>query len=69
MRGLGSRSCGPCPEEEFELRPHNFSFAFVFCTETDTKKALDVSRMDFGCKTSTGDEYTFSGINRENLLL
>ena len=29
MRGLGSRSCGPDPEEKYELRPHTFRFAFA----------------------------------------
>ncbi len=28
-RGLGSASCGPQPEEEYELYPHSFRFAFV----------------------------------------
>ncbi len=26
MRGLGSNSCGPPPEEQYELRPHEFVF-------------------------------------------
>ena len=26
MRGLGSNSCGPPPEEPYELRPHEFVF-------------------------------------------
>ncbi|MDY3928122.1 MAG: glycoside hydrolase family 2 TIM barrel-domain containing protein [Clostridia bacterium] len=28
-RGLGSASCGPNPEEEYELKPHSFRFVFV----------------------------------------
>lgn len=41
MRGLGSNSCGPEPEEEYEFRPHSFRFAFVMklgCTHKDTLK-------------------------------
>ncbi len=29
MRGLGSNSCGPEPEEEYELKPEPFEFSFV----------------------------------------
>ena len=29
MRGLGSNSCGPEPEEEYELKPEQFEFSFV----------------------------------------
>lgn len=29
MRGLGSNSCGPEPEEKYELTPEAFSFSFV----------------------------------------
>lgn len=28
-RGLGSASCGPHPEEQYELHPHSFRFVFV----------------------------------------
>ncbi len=29
QRGLGSASCGPEPEEEYELKPHSFRFSFM----------------------------------------
>ena len=51
MRGLGSHSCGPNPEEQYELPPHEFRFAFVISSETDDEKLLDFSRTDFGVKT------------------
>lgn len=47
MRGLGSRSCGPDPEEKYELRPHAFTFSFALCT-TDFEEAVRLSRKDFG---------------------
>lgn len=50
MRGLGSRSCGPEPEEEYELRPHAFEFAFVMAAEIDENNALELARADFGMK-------------------
>ena len=46
MRGLGSRSCGPDPEEEYELRPHAFSFAFLLSAD-DRSTALALSRQAF----------------------
>lgn len=49
MRGLGSHSCGPDPEEEYELRPHSFEFAFVISDSED--RALELSRLDFGKKS------------------
>ena len=51
MRGLGSHSCGPNPEEQYELSPHEFRFAFVISGETDNEKLLELSRKDFGVKT------------------
>ncbi len=51
MRGLGSHSCGPNPEECYELRPHEFRFAFVISCETEEEKLLELSRKDFGVKT------------------
>ncbi|MBO5197808.1 MAG: hypothetical protein J6B85_04720 [Lachnospiraceae bacterium] len=29
QRGLGSASCGPQPEEQYEFKPHSFRFAFL----------------------------------------
>lgn len=51
MRGLGSHSCGPEPEEEFELRPHAFEFAFVMAANIDKDEALRLSQTDFGIKS------------------
>ena len=35
MRGLGSMSCGPEPEEEFDFVPHDFKFVFGVNGERD----------------------------------
>ena len=51
MRGLGSHSCGPNPEDQYELHPHEFQFAFVISAETEEEKLLELSRKDFGVKT------------------
>ena len=51
MRGIGSHSCGPDPEECYELRPHEFRFAFLLCAEENEKELLFLSRCDFGTKT------------------
>lgn len=51
MRGLGSHSCGPNPEECYELRPHEFKFAFVITAEIDEEKLLDLSRKNYGIKS------------------
>ena len=49
-RGLGSESCGPAPEEKYELRPHSFEFSFVLSGE-DKDGALELSRHSFGFGT------------------
>jgi len=51
MRGLGSASCGPEPEEEYELRPHHFRFVFALANDGGIYRALELSRTDFGIKT------------------
>ena len=51
MRGLGSHSCGPLPEEEFELHPHAFEFAFALGGNLTPSKALELVRSDFGVQT------------------
>lgn len=50
VRGLGSNSCGPEPEEKYELHPHSFEFAFMIAP-TDKDSALELSRYDFGKKS------------------
>lgn len=52
MRGIGSHSCGPDPEECYELRPHEFRFAFMLCAEENENELLTIARSDFGIKTA-----------------
>lgn len=60
MRGLGSHSCGPNPEECYELRPHSFNFAFVLSAKIDENLLLELARTDFGEKTQKlSDTYTY----------
>ena len=51
MRGLGSRSCGPEPEEQYEFRPHKFTFTFALAA-CDFDGAVALSRMNHGKKTA-----------------
>jgi len=51
MRGLGSHSCGPNPEEQHELHPHSFRFVFGICGEEDTDAALALARSSYCIKT------------------
>ena len=61
MRGLGSYSCGPNPEECYELHPHSFRLVFAVSGEADPEKVLQLSRSAFCCKTETlSDTYKFS---------
>ena len=60
MRGLGSHSCGPNPEECYELRPHAFRFAFALCGTQNTEEALCLARQSFCEKTEKcSDTYVF----------
>ena len=60
MRGLGSHSCGPNPEECYELHPHHFRFAFAICGKQDENALLQLARTDFGVHTEALSEgYTF----------
>ena len=58
MRGLGSFSCGPEPEERYELRPHDFRFTFGLAPAMADAAALALSRQQF-CSTTQalGDAY------------
>ena len=59
MRGLGSYSCGPEPEEKYELHPHRFTFTFAVkpCGFDD---AVCASRLDYGKKTEAlSDTYVY----------
>ena len=51
MRGLGSHSCGPNPEEKYELRPHAFRMVFGLCGDTRGDAALELSRKRYTVKT------------------
>ncbi len=51
MRGIGSRSCGPDPEEEYEFHPHKFNFAYIIAPQVDKDKNLELLRKDFCRKT------------------
>ena len=51
MRGLGSHSCGPEPEEQYEFRPHKFTFTFALAG-CGFDGAVSLSRMDHGKKTA-----------------
>lgn len=51
MRGLGSKSCGPDPEECYELRPHAFQFAFMITPGASEETLLALSRQRFAQKT------------------
>ncbi|MBE5732908.1 MAG: DUF4981 domain-containing protein [Clostridiales bacterium] len=59
MRGLGGKSCGPDPEEQYEFHPHSFLFSFVISAK-DTEKAYELCRKDFGKQTKAlSDTFTY----------
>ena len=49
MRALGSFSCGPNPEKEYDFEPHDFQFVFALNGEC-TQEAV-YQNIDFGPKT------------------
>lgn len=51
MRGLGNHSCGPDPEEHYELHPHDFKFVFAITSNLTEEQMLQLARTDFGVKT------------------
>ena len=51
MRGLGSKSCGPDPEECYELRAHAFRFAFMIAPNATETELLALSRQRFAVQT------------------
>lgn len=64
MRGLGSYSCGPEPEEEFELHPHDFCFVFAILADEGREEALKLARCNLGPKTgplSEGYQFKWMG--------
>lgn len=70
VRGLGSNSCGPEPEEEYELHPHAFRFVFAVSPWRGEEDALCHARSVFGERTAAlGERYRFAydpDKNREN---
>lgn len=56
MRGLGSKSCGPDPEECYELRPHAFRFAFLLAPGATRQELLALSRKHLGAVTEKRSE-------------
>ena len=52
MRGLGSYSCGPEPEEPYELHPHEFNFAFLLLPESSETEALAYARKAYDTQTA-----------------
>lgn len=60
MRGLGSQSCGPAPEEKYELRPHEFRFAFMIVPNAEEGTLLELSRKQFNAVSERlSDRHTF----------
>ncbi len=43
-RGLGSHSCGPEPEDEYELHTSDFSFTFMLSPDRGNEAALDLMK-------------------------
>ena len=61
MRGLGSKSCGPDPEECYELRAHEFRFAFLLSTCSKEGELLTQYRKRFSAKTEKlGETHIFA---------
>lgn len=64
MRGLGSHSCGPDPEQKFDFEPHDFQFVFAFNGET--KDEAKYFLKDFGIKTQKlSDAYIYNPLESE----
>ena len=52
MRGLGSYSCGPNPEECYELRAHTFQFAFTLAPQLSRQALTALWRQHRGEETA-----------------
>lgn len=48
VRGLGSASCGPEPDEEHELYTHSFEFVFLLSADGGNETALLETRQNYG---------------------
>lgn len=75
VRGLGSNSCGPEPEDEYELHPHAFRFVFTVSPYRGEEDALSHVRRNYTISStdptalsqSARYTFTFDGKrNREN---
>lgn len=71
QRGLGSASCGPDPEPQYELKPHDFRFCFVLSPDRGDEEALRLARLHFPTHTEARSEgYTYEPLasaGKENL--
>lgn len=52
MRGLGSKSCGPDPEECYELRAHPFRFVFLLAPSVTEETLLADTRSHLGATSA-----------------
>lgn len=65
MRGLGSKSCGPDPEEYYELRAHAFQFAFMISPNASEETLLELSRKRFAAQTKRlSQTHVYEVVNR-----
>ncbi len=68
-RGICSASCGPEPDYDNELRPHEFEFAFTVMPFTGVEDAERAAEFDYGFSTKRfSDRYSYTPIQmvREN---
>ena len=56
QRGLGSHTCGPVPEEPFELHPHTFKQVFVLTADGGQERALELVHMQYGSQSEALSE-------------
>ena len=60
MRGLGSKSCGPDPEECYELHAHPFRFSFMLVPDGGCDELLTLARHRLGPVTERlGPTHTY----------
>ena len=58
VRGLGSNSCGPNPDEKHELYTHEFEFVFLMSADCGNDEALERARRNYGVKSrALSDHY------------
>lgn len=69
MRGLGSHSCGPLPEDEFEFKSHAFDFSFLIGAGLSDEELTAIKRADLGAVTGRRDEKDFSAVKGEAVTL